>query len=309
MRWSRRSNGPSKTGVLTSYGTLGRLPGGLAGDAYPWRVARVLSGIQPLGDVHLGNYVGALRNWVEFQDEHDAFYCIVDLHALTLPWEPKELPAKTLQTAQVLMAAGIDPERATIFVQSHVPEHSELCWILNCVATMGELSRMAQFKDKSRARAQDSVSVGLFDYPVLQAADILIYDADLVPVGEDQRQHLELTRNVAQRFNNRFGETFVVPELAIPRLGAKIYDLQEPANKMSKSVDSPRGTVMVFDPPEVIERKVKRAVTDPQSSVRYDPEHKPGVSNLLTILAVSTGRSPEELAEQYEEYGPLKADT
>jgi tryptophanyl-tRNA synthetase len=272
-------------------------------------MARVLSGIQPSGDVHLGNYVGALRNWVAFQDDYDAFYCIVDLHALTLPWEPSQLPARTLQTAQILMAAGIDPERATIFVQSHVPEHAELCWILNCIATMGELSRMVQFKEKTRSRSQDSASVGLFDYPVLQAADILIYDADLVPVGEDQRQHLELTRNIAQRFNNRFGETFVVPEADIPKLGAKVYDLQEPTNKMSKTADSPRGTVMVFDPPEVIERKVKRAVTDPQTNVRYDPEHKPGVSNLLTILAVSTGRTPEELEGQYSEYGPLKTDT
>jgi len=269
----------------------------------------VLSGIQPSGDVHLGNYVGALRNWVEFQNSHDAFYCVVDLHALTLPWDPSQLSARTVQTAQILMASGIDPERATIFVQSHVPEHTELTWILNCIATMGELSRMVQFKDKTRSRAQDSATVGLFDYPVLQAADILIYDADLVPVGEDQRQHLELTRNLAQRFNNRFGDTFVVPEAAIPKLGAKIYDLQEPTNKMSKSADSPRGTVMVFDPPDVIEKKVKRAVTDPQTNVRYDPEHKPGVSNLLTILAVSTGKSPEELADQYSEYGPLKADT
>jgi tryptophanyl-tRNA synthetase len=272
-------------------------------------MARVLSGIQPSGDVHLGNYVGALRNWVEFQQDHDAFYCIVDLHALTLPWEPSELPAKTVQTAQILLAAGIDPERATVFVQSHVPEHTELCWILNCIATMGELSRMVQFKEKTRSRAQDSASVGLFDYPVLQAADILIYDADLVPVGEDQRQHLELTRNLAQRFNNRFGETFVVPEAGIPKLGSKIYDLQDPTSKMSKSADSPRGTVMVVDPPDVIERKIKRAVTDAQTNVRYDPEHKPGVSNLLTILAVSTGRMPEELASEYAEYGPLKADT
>ena len=271
-------------------------------------MARVLSGIQPSGDVHLGNYVGALRNWVDFQDEHDAFYCVVDLHALTLPWEPAQLTAKTLQTAQVLLAAGIDPERATIFVQSHVPEHTELTWILNCIATNGELSRMVQFKEKTRSKAQDSATVGLFDYPVLMAADILIYDADLVPVGDDQRQHLELTRNLAQRFNSRFGETFVVPEAAIPKIGARIYDLQEPTNKMSKSADSPRGTVMVFDPPEVIEKKVKRAVTDPQTNVRFDPEHKPGVSNLLTILAVSTGKTPEEVADQYSEYGPLKRD-
>jgi tryptophanyl-tRNA synthetase len=270
---------------------------------------RVLSGIQPSGDVHLGNYVGAVRNWVGLQDEYDTFYCVVDLHALTLPWDPAHLAEKTIQTAQILMAAGIDPERATIFVQSHVPEHTELTWILNCIANMGELNRMVQFKEKTRAGSQDSASVGLFDYPVLQAADILIYDADLVPVGEDQRQHLELTRNIAQRFNNRFGETFVVPEAAIPKLGAKIYDLQEPTNKMSKTADSPRGTVMVFDPPDVIERKVKRAVTDPQTNVRYDPEHKPGVSNLLTILAVATGKTPESLADEYSEYGPLKRDT
>jgi len=272
-------------------------------------MARVLSGIQPSGDVHLGNYVGALRNWVDFQNEHDAFYCVVDLHALTLPWEPAHLAERTRQTAQVLMAAGIDPERATIFVQSHVPEHTELTWILNCIATNGELSRMVQFKEKTRSKAQDSASVGLFDYPVLMAADILIYDADLVPVGDDQRQHLELTRNLAQRFNSRFGDTFVVPDAVIPKVGARIYDLQEPTNKMSKTAESPRGTVMVFDPPEVIEKKVKRAVTDPQTNVRFDPEHKPGVSNLLTILAVSTGRSPEELADEYTEYCPLKSDT
>ena len=205
-------------------------------------MARVLSGIQPTGDVHLGNYVGALRNWVSFQEEHDAFYCVVDLHALSEPFDPDELRAKTVQTAQILMAAGIDPDRATLFVQSHVPEHTELCWLLNCVATMGELQRMTQFKDKGRGR--DSVSAGLFDYPVLQAADILIYDADLVPVGEDQRQHLELTRDIAQRFNHRFGDTFVLPEAAIPKVGAKIYDLQEPTGKMSKSADSPRGTVL-----------------------------------------------------------------
>ena len=178
-------------------------------------MARVLSGIQPSGDVHLGNYVGAVRNWVQLQDDYDAFFPIVDLHALTLPWEPSELPAKTLQTAQILLAAGIDPERATIFVQSHVPEHAELCWILNNVASMGELSRMVQFKEKTRSRAQDSASVGLFDYPVLMAADILIYDADLVPVGEDQRQHLELTRDLAQRFNSTFGKTLTVPEAYI----------------------------------------------------------------------------------------------
>jgi tryptophanyl-tRNA synthetase len=270
-------------------------------------MARVLSGIQPTGDTHLGNYLGALRNWVEFQDEHDAFYCVVDLHALTVEHNPEELRAKTLSMAQILLAAGIDPERSTLFVQSHIPEHSELAWILNCVATMGELSRMTQFKEKSEGR--ESVSVGLFDYPVLQAADILIYDADLVPVGEDQRQHLELTRDIAQRFNHNFGRTFVVPDAVFPKVGAKIYDLQEPTKKMSKSADSPQGTVLVLDPPEVIERKLKRAVTDTETEVRFDPEHKPGVSNLLTILAIATGRTPEDLASGYTQYGPLKADT
>jgi tryptophanyl-tRNA synthetase len=270
-------------------------------------MARVLSGIQPTGDTHLGNYLGALRNWVEFQDEHDAFYCVVDLHALTVEHNPEGLRAKTLSMAQILLAAGIDPERSTLFVQSHIPEHSELCWILNCVATMGELSRMTQFKEKSEGR--ESVSVGLFDYPVLQAADILIYDADLVPVGEDQRQHLELTRDIAQRFNHNFGETFVVPDAAFPKVGAKIYDLQEPTKKMSKSADSPQGTVLVLDPPEAIQRKLKRAVTDTETEVRFDPERKPGVSNLLTILGLATGRTPDEAAEGYTQYGPLKSDT
>ena len=269
----------------------------------------MLSGIQPSGDVHLGNYVGALRNWVDFQDEHDVFHGIVDLHSLTIAEEPGVVANRTIELAAIFFGVGLDPDVATIFVQSHVPEHTELTWILNNIATMGELSRMVQFKEKTRSKAQDSASVGLFDYPVLMAADILIYDADLVPVGDDQRQHLELTRNLAQRFNSRFGDTFVVPEGVIPKLGARVYDLQEPTNKMSKSADSPRGTVMVFDPPDVIEKKVKRAVTDPQKNVRYDPEHKPGVSNLLTILAVSTGRAPEQLADEYTEYGPLKADT
>jgi tryptophanyl-tRNA synthetase len=268
---------------------------------------RVLSGIQPTGDTHLGNYLGAVRNWVEFQDEHDAFYCVVDLHALTVEHNPEELRAKTLVMAQILLAAGIDPERSTLFVQSHIPEHSELCWILNCVATMGELNRMTQFKEKSEGK--DSVSVGLFDYPVLQAADILIYDADQVPVGEDQRQHLELTRDVAGRFNHRFGDTFVVPDAVIPKVGAKIYDLQEPTKKMSKSADSPQGTVLVLDDPDVVVRKVKRAVTDTGTDVVYDPEGKPGVSNLLTILGIATGRSPQEAADGYTQYGPLKADT
>jgi tryptophanyl-tRNA synthetase len=269
-------------------------------------MTRVLSGIQPTGDIHLGNYLGAVRQWVAAQRSHDAFYCVVDLHALTRQPDPETLRQKTLETATVLLAAGLDPQTCTLFVQSHVPEHTELAWMLNCVATFGELRRMTQFKEKSEG--QESVSVGVFDYPVLQAADILIYDADQVPVGDDQRQHLELCRDIAIRFNHRFGDTFVVPDLAIPRVGARIQDLQEPTRKMSKSVDSPQGTVLVLDPPEVVERKIKRAVTDTGTDVRFDPEKKPGVSNLLTLLSIGTGRSIDDLAAEYSQYGPLKAD-
>jgi tryptophanyl-tRNA synthetase len=270
-------------------------------------VTRVLSGIQPTGDIHLGNYVGAIRTWVADQHEHDAFFCVVDLHALTVPRPPEELRAKTLETAQLLLAAGIDPDACTLFVQSHVPEHTELAWLLECVATMGELRRMTQFKEKGQG--QESVSVGLFAYPVLQAADILVYDADRVPVGEDQRQHLELCRDLAVRFNGRYGDTFVVPDAVIPKVGARVQDLQEPTRKMSKSADSPQGTVLVLDSPDDVRRKVKRAVTDTGTDVRYDPETKPGVSNLLAILAVATGRGIEEVAAGYTQYGPLKADT
>ena len=270
-------------------------------------MTRVLSGIQPTGDIHLGNYVGAIRTWVADQHEHDAFFCVVDLHALTVPRPPEELRAKTLETAQLLLAAGLDPDACTLFVQSHVPEHTELAWLLECVATMGELRRMTQFKEKGQG--QESVSVGLFAYPVLQAADILVYDADRVPVGEDQRQHLELCRDLAVRFNGRYGDTFVVPDAVIPKVGARVQDLQEPTRKMSKSADSPQGTVLVLDSPDDVRRKVKRAVTDTGTDVRYDPETKPGVSNLLAILAVATGRGIEEVAAGYTQYGPLKADT
>ncbi len=271
-------------------------------------MARVLSGIQPTGDIHLGNYLGALRQWAADQHEYDSYYCVVDLHALTVPRDPYELRAKTLETTLVLIAAGLDPDRCTLFVQSHVPEHTQLCWLLECIAAMGELRRMTQFKDKARG-GEESARVGLFTYPVLQAADILLYDADRVPVGDEQRQHLELCRDLAMRFNSRYGETFVVPEAAVPAVGARIMDLQRPEAKMSKSAESPKGVVMVLDEPEVIERKFKRAVTDPGTSVRFDFEHKPGVSNLLQILAAVTGRSPEEVAGDYEQYGPLKADT
>ncbi|HZB73002.1 MAG TPA: tryptophan--tRNA ligase [Acidimicrobiales bacterium] len=270
-------------------------------------MARVFSGIQPSGDLHLGNYLGALRRFVVDQDEHESFFCIVDLHALTVPKDPAELRARTLSTGALYLAAGLDPARSTLFVQSHVHEHAELAWLMACTASFGELRRMTQFKDK--AEGQDFVSAGLFTYPTLMAADILLYDIDRVPVGDDQRQHLELTRDVAERFNARYGRTFVVPAAAIPVAGARVMDLQIPTNKMSKSVESPQGTVLVLDEPKVIERKVKRAVTDTEAEVRYDPVEKPGVSNLLSILAAATGEEPKALADRYEQYGPLKADT
>ena len=270
-------------------------------------MTRVLSGIQPTGDFHLGNYVGAVRQWVETQHTHDAFYCVVDLHALTFEHDPAVLAAKTLESATVLLAAGIDPDVSTLFVQSHLHEHSELSWILECVASYGELQRMTQFKDKGHGR--ESVSVGLFTYPVLQAADIVLYDADQVPVGEDQRQHVELCRDIAIRFNHRYGDTLVVPEAVIPKVGARVMDLQDPTIKMSKSRSSPQGKIDLLEPPESITRKIKRAVTDNESDVRYDREAKPGVANLLDLLAVATGTSPEDAAKGYEQYGPLKADT
>ena len=268
-------------------------------------MSRVLSGLQPSGDLHLGNYLGALRNWVADQDAHDAFYCIVDLHALTLDVDPAELRTRTHDTALDLLAAGLDPDRCTLFVQGHVAEHARLAWLLECTATMGELRRMTQFKDKSAGK--DSVRVGLFTYPVLQAADILLYDAERVPVGEDQRQHLELARELAIRFNHRYGPTLVVPEGSIPTIGARVMDLQHPERKMSKSVSSPLGTVLMLDEPDEILRKVKKAVTDTDNEVRYDPEAKPGVSNLLELLAVATGSTPATVAGSYQRYGDLKA--
>ena len=270
-------------------------------------MARVLSGIQPSGDLHLGNYLGAIRNWVADQDEHDALYCVVDLHALTLEIDPADLRARTYDTALDLLAAGLDPERCTLFVQSHVVQHTQMAWLLECTATMGELQRMTQFKDKSGGR--ESVRVGLFTYPVLMASDIVLYDAERVPVGDDQRQHLELARDVAIRFNNRFGDTLVVPEAAIPAAGARVMDLQHPERKMSKSVNSPLGTVLVLDDPAEVTRKIKKAVTDTENEVRYDPEAKPGVSNLLELLAVATDRTPTEAAAGFERYGDLKAAT
>jgi tryptophanyl-tRNA synthetase len=269
-------------------------------------VPRVFSGIQPTGELHLGNYLGAVRRWVEAQHEHDALYCVVDLHALTLPQDPAVLRAKVRELMALLVAAGLDPEVCLLFVQSHVPAHSQLAWLMECTASFGELSRMTQFKEKGE-RAEFT-SAGLFTYPALMAADIVLYDTDKVPVGDDQRQHVELARDVAIRFNHRYGDTFVVPEAVIPPIGARIMDLQEPTRKMSKSLESPQGTVLVVDPPEVITKKVKRAVTDTDGEVRYDREAKPGVANLLSILGAVTGDDPAALAERYQQYGPLKAD-
>jgi tryptophanyl-tRNA synthetase len=271
---------------------------------------RVFSGIQPTGEIHLGNYLGAVRHWVASQDDSPApdqtLYCVVDLHGLTLPWDTSTYAEATRSTAMLLLAAGLDPERCTLFVQSHVHEHTDLTWLLNCIATFGELQRMTQFKEKSEGR--DSVSVGLFDYPVLMAADVLAYDTERVPVGEDQRQHLELARDVAIRFNHRCGETLVVPEASIPPVGARVMDLQEPTNKMSKSADSPQGTIRLLDDPKTITKRIKSAVTDSETEIRFDPVAKPGVSNLLQILGAVTDTPPEDVAGQFDGsgYGALK---
>ena len=269
-------------------------------------MTRVLSGIKPTGYATLGNYLGALRIWVNDQHESESFWPVVDLHALTVPHDPAVFRDITLHQARMLIAVGLDPEICTVFIQSHISEHTELAWLMECNVSFGELSRMTQFKEKSDGR--DFVSAGLFTYPALMAADILLYDADRVPVGDDQKQHLELTRDIAVRFNHRYGETFKVPEPAIPKVGARIMDLQDPTGKMGKSHESPQGIVYVLDDPKDIERKVKRAVTDTDAEVRFDPETKPGVSNLLQILAACTGADPASLASNYSQYGPLKAD-
>jgi len=270
---------------------------------------RVFSGIQPSGDLHLGNLLGALVNWSKMQDDHDAVYCVVDLHALTLPQDPGVLRANALELAQLLIAVGIDPERSILFVQSHVPQHPQLAWLMECTVSFGELSRMTAFKDKSNRDSTKFVSAGLFTYPALQAADILLYDTDFVPVGDDQRQHVEITRDIAERFNSRYGHTFVVPEHVIPATGARVMDLQYPDRKMSKSEGESPGTIFVLEDPKKIEKKFKRAVTDSESEVRFDVLEKPGVSNLLSILSACTGESPAALAGKYEQYGPLKGDT
>ncbi|WP_431960214.1 tryptophan--tRNA ligase [Actinacidiphila sp. bgisy160] len=272
---------------------------------------RVLSGIQPTaGSFHLGNYLGAVRQWVALQESHDAFYMVVDLHAITVPQDPAELRANTRLAAAQLLAAGLDPERCTLFVQSHVPEHAQLGWVFNCLTGFGEASRMTQFKDKTAKQGADRATVGLFTYPILQVADILLYQANAVPVGEDQRQHIELTRDLAERFNSRFGDTFTIPDAYIVKESAKIYDLQEPLSKMSKSAASPKGLINLLDEPKTSAKKIKSAVTDTDTVIRYDEQEKPGVSNLLTIYSTLTGTGIPELEQKYEGkgYGALKTD-
>jgi tryptophanyl-tRNA synthetase len=272
---------------------------------------RVLSGIQPTADsFHLGNYLGALRQWVALQDTYDAFYCVVDLHAITVPVDPVLLRRRTRIAAAQLFGAGLDPDRCTVFVQSHVPEHAELEWVLACLTGFGEASRMVQFKDKSARAGAEAASVGLFTYPILQAADILLYQTDQVPVGEDQRQHLELTRDLAQRFNHRFGPTFAIPRPYILPEVAKITDLDNPAAKMGKSTSSPQGIVDVLEDPASIRRKISRAVTDSGSEVRADEQAKPGITNLLRIYSALTGETLASLEQRYagQGYGAFKKD-
>jgi tryptophanyl-tRNA synthetase len=282
-------------------------PGGTSGTT-----PRILSGMQPTEDsLQLGNYIGALSQWVALQESYDALYCVVDLHALTVNPDPARLRERTRRTAAQYLAGGVDPERSALFVQSHVPEHAELSWVLSCQTGFGEAGRMTQFKDKSAKQGTEGTTVGLFTYPVLMAADILLYDAALVPVGEDQRQHLELARNLAERLNARFGDgTAVVPEPHIVRSVAKIYDLQEPTAKMSKSASGGKGVVWLLDDPKVAAKRIRSAATDSGTEVRYDPAAKPGVSNLLTIFSALTGRDVDAIAAEYDGqgYGRLKVD-
>jgi tryptophanyl-tRNA synthetase len=266
---------------------------------------RILSGMQPSGTLHIGNYLGALKQWVGAQNP-EAFYCVVDLHALTLEIEPATLRDQTLDLVASYLAAGLDPEVCSIFLQSHVPYHAQMNWLLECVATYGELSRMTQFKEKSSRK--HGYRVGLLTYPVLMAGDILLYETAEVPVGDDQRQHLELTRVIAERFNNRYGDTFVVPVGVQPKVAARVMDLQEPTRKMSKSISSPLGSIFVTDSPDDIDKKIKKAVTDTDNDVRFDWETKPGVSNLLEIFSSFSGETPVEVASRYERYGDLKSD-
>jgi len=268
---------------------------------------RIFSGAQPTGNVHLGNYLGALRNWVALQHEYEAFYCIVNLHAITVSQDPKQLADKTRDLARMYLAVGIDPDVSTIFIQSDVPQHAELTWVLNCIARVSELERMTQYKDKAR-RQEENVTVGLFDYPVLMASDILLYQTDLVPVGDDQKQHLELTRDLAIRFNRDFGETFKVPDPYIPKVGARIMSLSDPTKKMSKSDDDPNGCVMLMDDADTIQRKFKRAVTDSGTDIKFD-ESRPAINNLLEIYHLITGKTQQEVEDNFagKGYAQLKS--
>ena len=269
---------------------------------------RIFSGAQPTGNVHLGNYLGALKNWVALQHEYESFFCIVNLHAITVPQDPKLLTAKTRDLARIYLAVGIDPNVSTIFIQSDVPEHAELTWVLNCVARQSELERMTQYKDKAK-KQQENVTVGLFDYPVLMAADILLYQTDLVPVGDDQKQHLELTRDLAIRFNRDYGETFKVPDPYIQKLGGRIMSLSDPLKKMSKSDDDPNGCVLLMDDADTVQRKFKRAVTDSGTEIRFD-ESRPAINNLLEIYHLITGKSQTEVEDHFagKGYAQLKGD-
>ncbi|HJU54553.1 MAG TPA: tryptophan--tRNA ligase [Pyrinomonadaceae bacterium] len=270
---------------------------------------RIFSGAQPTGGFHLGNYLGALRNWVELQHEYESFFCVVNLHAVTSYQDPKDLAAKTREVARLYLAAGIDPQVSTVFIQSDVPEHAELAWVLNCMTRIGELDRMTQFKEKGRSKQRENIGVGIFDYPVLMAADILLYQTDLVPVGEDQRQHLELTRDLAARFNRDYGETFRVPDAFIPKVGARIMSLSDPTKKMAKSDENPNGSIALLDDADTITRKLKRAVTDSGTEIRFD-ETRPAVTNLLTIYRILTQQSPEEIENHFSGrgYAQLKGE-
>lgn len=268
----------------------------------------IFSGIQPSGQLTLGNYLGAIKNWVALQDEFDCYFCVVDLHAITVKQEPKDLRQRTLEVLAIYIAAGIVPEKNTLFIQSHVPAHSECAWLLTCNSYMGELSRMTQYKDKSQ-RYGDSIGAGLFTYPVLMAADILLYNTDLVPVGQDQKQHLEIARDIANRFNNTYSPTFKIPDPYIPKVGAKVMSLQEPTKKMSKSDDNPNGYILIMDPPEVIRKKVSRAVTDSLGIINYSDD-QPGVKNLLDLLIAINGSTSQDLVAYYKDkgYADLKKD-
>lgn len=269
---------------------------------------RIFSGAQPTGRLHIGNYLGALKNWVALQDDHDAFYCIVNLHSITLPQVPAQLRDATLELARVYLASGVDPQRSTIFVQSDVPEHAELTWVLSCVTRLGELERMTQFKDKGKGNTERA-GVGLLTYPVLMAADILLYQTDLVPVGQDQKQHLELCRDIAERFNRDFGETFTIPEPYIPKAGASIKSLQDPEKKMSKSDENAAGSIFLLDDADTVTKKIKRAVTDSGTTIEFD-ETRPSINNLLTIYQLLTGKTSEECVEYFsgKGYGAFKSE-